>query len=60
MVKVDVFSDGIYIYDALGNEIVSWISDEWERDPSIVPSIANAVKLAFDDWDTLMRLLKKQ
>ena len=25
-------------------EIVHWVSDEWEEDPSIVPSISNAIK----------------
>lgn len=40
-------------------EIVHWVSDEWEEDPSIVPSIANAIKLAYEDVFELRRLVGK-
>ena len=40
-------------------EIVHWVSDEWEEDPSIVPSIANAIKLAYTDIFELRRLVGK-
>lgn len=40
-------------------EIVHWISDEWEEDPSIVPSIANAIKIAYEDVFELRRLVGK-
>ena len=40
-------------------EIVHWVSDEWEEDPTIVPSIANAIKLAYEDVFELRRLVGK-
>jgi hypothetical protein len=40
-------------------EIVHWVSDEWEEDSSIVPSIANAIKLAYTDIFELRRLVGK-
>jgi len=40
-------------------EIVHWVSDEWEEDPTIVPSIANAIKLAYKDVFELRRLVGK-
>lgn len=36
----------IRIADAEGREIVMWERSEWREDPSIVPSIVNAVRLA--------------
>jgi len=44
--NVKVFGGDIYIYDKHGNEIVSWVSSEWKEDPSIIPSIKNAIKLS--------------
>jgi hypothetical protein len=40
-------------------EIVHWVSDEWEEDPTIVPSIANAIKIAYEDVFELRRLVGK-
>lgn len=40
-------------------EIVHWVSDEWEEDPSIVPSITNAIKLAYTDVLYLRELVGK-
>jgi hypothetical protein len=40
-------------------EIVHWVSDEWEEDPSIVPSITNAIKLAYTDVVHLRELVGK-
>lgn len=40
---VVITSDAIYIYDDNGTEIVSWTEQEWIDDPSIVPSICNAI-----------------
>lgn len=40
-------------------EIVHWISDEWEEDPDIVPSISNAIKLAYTDIIRLRELVGK-
>jgi hypothetical protein len=40
-------------------EIVHWVSDEWEEDPSIVPSISNAIKLAYTDILHLRELVDK-
>ena len=40
-------------------EIVHWVSDEWEEYPSIVPSISNAIKLAYTDILHLRELVGK-
>ena len=40
-------------------EIVHWVSDELEEDPSIVPSISNAIKLAYTDILHLRELVGK-
>lgn len=40
-------------------EIAHWISDEWEEDPDIVPSISNAIKLAYTDIIRLRELVGK-
>jgi hypothetical protein len=40
-------------------EIVHWVSDEWEEDPSIVPSISNTIKLAYTDILHLRELVDK-
>lgn len=40
-------------------EIVHWVSDEWEEDPTIVPSICNAIHLAYTDVFELRRLVGK-
>lgn len=38
--------DEVTIYDDNGQEVVKWIRDEWEEDPSVIPAIKNAIKLA--------------
>ena len=40
-------------------EIVGWHVDEWTEDQSIVPSIANAIKLAYTDLPKLKKVLGK-
>lgn len=44
--NVEIFNDEVTIYDDNGQEVVKWISDEWKEDPSIIPAIKNAIKLA--------------
>ena len=39
----DATNYGIYLRDALGEEIVSWTGQEWIEDPSVVASIVNAI-----------------
>lgn len=40
-------TDGeIFIFDDDGQEVVMWNKDEWIEDPSIIPAIKNAVRLA--------------
>lgn len=40
-------------------EIVHWVNDEWEEDPSILPSIANAIHIAHTDIMELRKLVGK-
>lgn len=45
MTEVEIGEDYILLKDSFG-EIVKWIQPEWEEEPEVVPTIANAVKLA--------------
>ncbi|BCO16077.1 hypothetical protein_gp024 [Bacillus phage vB_BceM_WH1] len=40
-----------------GEELVYWGKEEWEADPSILPSIVNAVKLYYDKGPEYISLL---
>jgi len=44
--NVTVEKDHVLIFDDDGQEIVIWVSDEWEEDPTIIPAIRNAIRLA--------------
>lgn len=46
---VEIGADKIAIYTADEAEIVMWDQAEWEEDPSIVSSIANAIHLAYSE-----------
>lgn len=59
MVQVEITEDSITVLHGK-EEIVHWVSDEWEEDPSIVPSIANAIKLAYKDIFLLRELVDKE
>lgn len=54
-VRIELGEDHVTIYHH-DEEVVHWLQDEWEEDPSIVPSIANAVMLAC----TNIRLLREK
>lgn len=50
------FTDGrIGIWDGCGAEIVYWVEDEWVKDPSVVLSICNAIKLVLTDGPQALR-----
>lgn len=53
---VEIFTDQITIKTRNGNEVVHWVSDEWEEDPSITPAIANAIRMAYEEPGALMRM----
>ena len=57
-VEVNITDESILINNN-GEEVVGWHVDEWTEDPSIVPSIANAINLAHTDMDGLLKLLGK-
>jgi hypothetical protein len=58
IVQVEITEDSVTVLHNQ-EEIVHWVSDEWEEDPSIVPSIANAIKIAYEDIFELRRLVGK-
>ena len=39
-----------------GIEVVHWVIDEWEEDPSILPCIANAIHMAHTKPDELIHI----
>ena len=45
---IEITNDFVIIYEG-DEEIVGWVSDEWDEDPSILPSIANAILIASGD-----------
>jgi len=55
--KVIFYDEGIQIIYGT-TEVVYWDIKEWEDDPTIVFSIANAVRLAYTHPDELINLLK--
>jgi len=41
-----------------GLEIVTWIQDEWEEDASIVPAIANAIRITCEEGpETIAKMI---
>jgi hypothetical protein len=50
-------SIGVYLPD--GKEVVFWHKDEWIEDPSIVFCIANAIKMAGENSEQLLKINKK-
>ena len=56
MLKVEVCEEEITISTEDGLEVVHWVCDEWEEDPTIVPAIANAIHLAYTDPKELIRI----
>lgn len=53
---VQVEDDSVTIYDEHG-EIVHWVSDEWDQDPSVTVAIANAIKLYYEKGPSAIRKL---
>jgi len=51
--------DTIRIYDEHQNEIVGWHEDEWKEDPFVTMSIANAIKMAYEEPELLISTLEK-
>jgi hypothetical protein len=61
MMMIEITAGDIHIYaDHPENEIVCWVSDEWEEDPDIVPAICRAVALALTNPSALRILLRKE
>ena len=56
MLKVDICKEEITISTENGLEVVHWVEDEWNEDPSIVPAIANAIHLAHTNPYELVRI----
>jgi hypothetical protein len=58
-VKTDVNQDGVYIYFN-GEEIVSWLWEEVNEDDNVFGAISNALYLAHNDPQELLKKLKKE
>jgi len=56
MLTVEIYPEEITISTADGLEVVHWVEDEWQEDPTIVPAIANAIHLAHTEPDELIRI----
>lgn len=54
-IEVTSMPKHIYAETADGYEVFYWHHQEWERDPSLVPIIADMVQLASDDPVELIR-----
>ena len=53
-IKID--NEEITISTSNGVEVVHWVEDEWQEDPTIVPAIANAIHLAHTDPEKLIEI----
>lgn len=47
---------GIYLHDRNG-EIVMWSPEEWREDPDVVISIANAIRIGYEQGPKALRAL---
>lgn len=47
-------TSGVYLYDIHG-EIVSWVNEEWENEPSLVAKILHAVASGFTEGPDQLR-----
>lgn len=56
--RVEITNEFVRIYEG-EEEIVGWVNDEWEEDPTILPSIANAIHLAHTNFNHLKKILGK-
>ena len=54
--NIDISEDEITVSLLSGIEVVHWVRDEWEEDPTILPAIANAIHLAHTAPDHLMSI----
>ena len=59
MIKVEICKEEITISMNNSIEIVHWVEDEWNEDPSIVVEIANAIHLAYTEPDKLIEINQK-
>ena len=57
---VEIYDDGVYIFDADGKEIVGWVEDEWLEDPkTVVPAMLTAIDLVLNAPHLLIETLKE-
>ena len=58
--KVEILPQEITVRFVNTNvEVFHWTEEEWTEDPSIAPTIANAINLAYINPDGLVRLCKE-
>ena len=57
--NIDICDEEITISMKDGTEIVHWTIDEWEEDPTIVPAIANAIRMAHTNPEFLIEINKR-
>lgn len=53
---VEIDPEEVTVFLPDGREVVHWVNDEWEEDPTIVPAIVHAVIMAYEDPDTLIKI----
>ena len=60
-IKLSVYvkDDYVTINTEDGFEVCHWIKEEWEEDSSIVPSIVNAICMAYAAPEKLLELCKE-
>ena len=47
-VRVDIGADHVALFDR-DQELVYWTQQEWEEDPSLVITIANAIRILYEE-----------
>ncbi len=56
---VEVSEKSVRIWTKQKLEVVMWIQEEWEEDPSCVPAIANAISMAYTQPAKLLDINRK-
>lgn len=52
--SVEIGADHIALYDG-DEELVYWTQGEWEEDPTLVISIANAIRILYEEGPDAIR-----
>ena len=53
--ELEITTGGVYIYDKNGNEIMSWMEDEWKEDVTSVVATCNAINVFYTEGEEALQ-----